>query len=151
MWNFSFKKVHLHLKMSFATWQPFCSCLMMWLGCQGWQLCCQHKTPAKLTIQPKSAWIILGMGISNERWLYSVTSSLIGWAHTLNDPGICNDTAADSQSMSKHWNVWFNSTCHQVTIVGTIMIAPSHPCQASATKMKIGYERQWLQMLYFRY
>ena len=36
-------------------------------------------------------WVIL-LGISlcmrpaNERWLYNVTSSLIGWAHTQNDP-----------------------------------------------------------------
>ena len=30
--------------------------------------------------------IILGMGSANERWHYIVTSSLIGWAHTQNDP-----------------------------------------------------------------
>ena len=30
--------------------------------------------------------IILGMGSANERWCYSVMSSLIGWAHTQNDP-----------------------------------------------------------------
>ena len=32
--------------------------------------------------------IILGMGWANERWCYIVTSSLIGWAHTQNDPRI---------------------------------------------------------------
>ena len=31
--------------------------------------------------------IILDMGSANERWCYFVTSSLIGWAHTKNDPG----------------------------------------------------------------
>ena len=30
--------------------------------------------------------IILGMGSANERRRYIVTSSLIGWAHTYNDP-----------------------------------------------------------------
>ena len=30
--------------------------------------------------------IILGMGSVNERRRHSVTSSLIGWAHTQNDP-----------------------------------------------------------------
>ena len=28
------------------------------------------------------------MGSANERWCYNVTSSLIGWAHTQNDPYI---------------------------------------------------------------
>ena len=30
--------------------------------------------------------IILCMHPANERWLYNVTSSLIGWAHSQNDP-----------------------------------------------------------------
>ena len=34
------------------------------------------------------AGIILGMGSANERRYYNVTSSVIGWAHTQNDPGI---------------------------------------------------------------
>ena len=33
-----------------------------------------------------TTWIILGMGLANERWPYIVTSSLIGWAHPTNDP-----------------------------------------------------------------
>ena len=33
-----------------------------------------------------SSGIILGMGSANERWRYIVTSFLIGWAHTQNDP-----------------------------------------------------------------
>ena len=33
-----------------------------------------------------SAGIILCMRPANERWRYSVTSSLIGWAHSQNDP-----------------------------------------------------------------
>ena len=32
--------------------------------------------------------IILGMGSTNGRWRYNVTSSLIGWVHTQNDPCI---------------------------------------------------------------
>ena len=32
--------------------------------------------------------IILGMGSANERRRYTVTSSLIGWAHTENDPWV---------------------------------------------------------------
>ena len=35
------------------------------------------------------AGIILGMGAANERWRYNVTSPLIGWAHTQNDPCMC--------------------------------------------------------------
>ena len=34
------------------------------------------------------AGIILGMGLASERWRYNVMSSLIGWAHTQNDPCI---------------------------------------------------------------
>ena len=30
--------------------------------------------------------VILGLGSANERWRYIVTSSLISWAHTQNDP-----------------------------------------------------------------
>ena len=33
-----------------------------------------------------NAGILLGMGSANERWLYNVTSSLIGQGHTKNDP-----------------------------------------------------------------
>ena len=32
--------------------------------------------------------IIRGMGSTNERWRYHVTSSPIGWAHTQNDPWV---------------------------------------------------------------
>ena len=34
----------------------------------------------------RKSGIILGMGSANERWHYNVMSSLIGWAHTQNDP-----------------------------------------------------------------
>ena len=33
-----------------------------------------------------TAWIILSMRLANGRRCYIVTSSLIGWAHTQNDP-----------------------------------------------------------------
>ena len=34
------------------------------------------------------AGIILGMGLANETQRYTVMSSLIGWAHTQNDPWV---------------------------------------------------------------
>ena len=34
------------------------------------------------------AGIILGVGSDSEKWHYNVTSSLIGWGHTQNDPCI---------------------------------------------------------------
>ena len=37
--------------------------------------------------------IILGMGSANERRRYNVTSSLIGRAHTQNDPRMKHDTS----------------------------------------------------------
>ena len=33
--------------------------------------------------------MILGIDFTNEKRRYNVTSTLIGWAHTLNDPGLC--------------------------------------------------------------
>ena len=33
--------------------------------------------------------IIKGMGSANKRWRYNVMPSLIGWAHTQNDPCGC--------------------------------------------------------------
>ena len=45
----------------------------------------RHIGMASLT-----SWgIIPGMGTANERRRYIVTSSLIGWAHALNDPCLC--------------------------------------------------------------
>ena len=45
---------------------------------KSWILC--HPTPCQ------KSKINLGMGSANERRRYNVTSSLIGWAHTQNDP-----------------------------------------------------------------
>ena len=39
--------------------------------------------------------VILGMGLANERRRYNVTSSLIGWPHTQNDPCICAGAARE--------------------------------------------------------
>ena len=39
--------------------------------------------------------IILYMRPANERRSYSVTPSLIGWAHTQNDPGIMQTISRD--------------------------------------------------------
>ena len=48
--------------------------------------------------------IILCMHPANERWCYTVTPSLIGWAHTQNDPClwfIC--TKCTANTMSCYW------------------------------------------------
>ena len=44
-------------------------------------------------------WNILGMGLANKRRHYSVTTSLIGWAYTQNEPGKINFPPGD-QSVS---------------------------------------------------
>ena len=46
----------------------------------------QQNIPSTTTKQDTHQGIILGMDSANERWRYIVTSSLIGWAHTRNDP-----------------------------------------------------------------
>ena len=51
--------------------------------------------------------IILGMGSANERRRYNVTWSLIGWAHTQNDP--CKQTRIegnDKQQLNKDSMGW---------------------------------------------
>ena len=40
----------------------------------------------RLPVRTSSSWIILCMCPANERRRYIITSSLIGWAHTQNDP-----------------------------------------------------------------
>ena len=61
----------------------------------------------------QGTWTILCMCPTNERWRYNVTSSLIGWAHTQNDP-------------------WVN-------ILGTLLLKPrSHMyCNLSATALRL--------------
>ena len=48
------------------------------------------KTKIKARFVIMDLWIILGLGSANERRRYIVTSSLIGWAHNLNDPWGCS-------------------------------------------------------------
>ena len=55
------------------TW---CQCCMLW----------KHLKWNTQSIKFLLAGIILGVGLANERRRYIVTSSLIGWAHTENDP-----------------------------------------------------------------
>ena len=54
--------------------------------------------------------IILGMGLANERWCYNVTLSLIGWAHTQNDPYM-NVVA----SLGEFY--WVITGCNVITLV----------------------------------
>ena len=75
----------MHLKMLSAKCWLFCRNLNMFKGflkVQCWALDChvsQH-------FMHPSAGIILYMHPANERRCYIVTSSLIGWVHTQNDP-----------------------------------------------------------------
>ena len=48
------------------------------------KLCCARQF--MLQHNTRATGIILSMGSANERWRYIVTSSLISWAHTQNDP-----------------------------------------------------------------
>ena len=49
-----------------------------------------EKTMEKMIDRTAFAWIILWMRPANERWCYTATPSLIGWAHTQNDPCVRN-------------------------------------------------------------
>ena len=50
-----------------------------------------------------STEIILGMDSANERWRYTVTSSLIGWTHTHNDPCIWDlNLVINIHAISRH-------------------------------------------------
>ena len=79
MHTFSLKK--LRLKMSSGKWQPFVSSSMCWYFREPWSFfpCSKYKKVLK-------AGIILWLCPANERRRYIVTSSLIGWAHTQNEP-----------------------------------------------------------------
>ena len=63
----------LLVNMNFQTW------LLI-----GWLYSCQ---PVRSHVK-KSSGIVLCMHPANDRWSYIVTSSLIGWVHTQNDPWI---------------------------------------------------------------
>ena len=52
----------------------------------GWLLCLQKSSTRLRTAGSTHSGRDLGMGSANERRRYIVTSSLIGWAHTQNDP-----------------------------------------------------------------
>ena len=52
--------------------------------------------------------IILGVGLTNERWRYIVTSSLNGWAHTQNDS--CCPSPNEAKPERKDKNAWINQT-----------------------------------------
>ena len=68
---------------------------------------------------PATQWqctgIILCKCPTNERWRYNVTSSLIGWAHTQNNPWVCKPTVypvirdhLHHQARSVHIYHWLN-------------------------------------------
>ena len=49
------------------------------------------KTPHSWPVRLRMAGIILYVRSANERRCYIVTSSLLGWAHTQNDPSVCQN------------------------------------------------------------
>ena len=55
--------------------------------------------------------ISLGMGSANGRWYYNVTSSLIGWTHTQNDPGKQWSNECLSNAFKLHSKFIFNTMC----------------------------------------
>ena len=62
-----------------------------------------------------TAGIILGMGSANERWRYNVTSPVISWAHTQNDP--CTWEFYNKKRKMRHlWEMrhcfWWRSNRH---------------------------------------
>ena len=60
--------------------------------------------------------IIVGIGSSNEGQRYIVTSSLIGWAHTHNDPWIPDDFPHMLQAQYTHW--YWSSLVREATLKG---------------------------------
>ena len=81
--------------------------MLPWQWKRYWNALCEEKSPVTRGFPSQRAckhfhiitslcvcktaiatpWIILGMGSPKERRRYFVTHSLIGWAHTQNDPG----------------------------------------------------------------
>ena len=59
---------------------------MYFTNAPGGFLCLSHGSLMDPLKHSTGTGIILCMCLANERWHYIVTSSLIGWAHTQNDP-----------------------------------------------------------------
>ena len=59
-----------------------------WMNCPGDETLGQNDQYVYIWMTG-NAGIILCMHTANERWRYNVRSSLIGWAHTQNDPWEC--------------------------------------------------------------
>ena len=64
------------------------------------------------TLQLFSSGIILCMGSANERRRYSVTSPLIGWAHTQNDLCFMSQCVTDQSFLFSIWVTSQNCDCH---------------------------------------
>ena len=60
--------------------------MVQWQSPEGSFTITHLKFHSNLPGANKLTWIILCMRPANERWRYNVTPSLIGWAHTQNDP-----------------------------------------------------------------
>ena len=83
--------------------------ILKWVPChQRWTsamsvLTCHSQKPC----QPGSVGIISCMHPANERWCYTVTSSLIGWVHTYNDPWIrSTDGRWQPPNMAMYKEIW---------------------------------------------
>ena len=94
----------LRLQMGMATIHMGCVVTAWLTECKNKLLYYYNVTATPLPL-PIFASIILCMCPANERWCYTVTPSLIGWAHTQNAPCICSKT----RDQSDHGNCIFPS------------------------------------------
>ena len=67
---------------------------------------------SRWSIPERFAGIILWMHPANERWCYTVSSSLIGWVHTQNDPWLWVNI---SYEYTNNW--WYNQKNVQASLV----------------------------------
>ena len=75
---------------------------------QGWfRICTQTMNPRDDFVYAPRQWIpgmISYMHPDNERWRYRVTSSLIGWVHTQNDPWYFQFAYRTTIIKDQHWS-----------------------------------------------
>ena len=95
--TFAWKK--MYLKMLSTVYQPCCSSLNMFGESWWWSI---MKGTLLLVIY---SGIILCMCPANERQCYIVTSPLIGWAHTQNDPCLLCDVIFTSLAPGRWDNI----------------------------------------------
>ena len=68
----------------------------------------KHNMCTRISYMLLKSGIILCMHSANERWLYIVTSSLIGWAHTQNEHAECIEASTRwSPLCNFHFQIYF--------------------------------------------